>query len=57
MANESGVVSVIRVAGGKVAKVGQAYPADNAHTVAVDPVTHLVYVPFCDVGGQALLRV
>jgi DNA-binding beta-propeller fold protein YncE len=57
VAGESGVVSVFQVANGKVAKVGQAFLADNAHTVAVDPVTHLVYFPLRDLGGQAVLRV
>lgn len=29
----------------------------HAHTVAVDPSTHLVYFPLENVGGQAILRI
>jgi hypothetical protein len=45
VAGESGVASVFRVADGKVTKLGQAFLADNAHTVADSPVTHLLYLP------------
>jgi hypothetical protein len=31
--------------GRRLVKLGQAKLADNAHTVAVDPHTHLVYFP------------
>jgi hypothetical protein len=29
----------------------------NAHTVAVDPVSHRVYFPLANVGGHPVLRV
>jgi hypothetical protein len=29
----------------------------NAHSVSVDPTTHLVYFPLQDVGGRPRLRV
>jgi DNA-binding beta-propeller fold protein YncE len=56
VASESGVVSVFQATGGKIAKLGQAFLADNAHTVAVDPATHLVYFPLRNVGGRSVLR-
>ncbi|MGH6958327.1 MAG: hypothetical protein ACREEW_16805 [Caulobacteraceae bacterium] len=57
VASESGVVSVFQADGGKLTKLGQGFVADNAHTVAVDPATHLVYLPLRDVNGHAVLRV
>jgi hypothetical protein len=33
------------------------YQAPHAHSVAVDPTTHLVYVPLEDVGGRPVLRI
>jgi DNA-binding beta-propeller fold protein YncE len=42
---ESGVVAVGAERGRKLVKLGQAFLGSNAHTVAVDPATHLVYFP------------
>jgi DNA-binding beta-propeller fold protein YncE len=42
---ESGVVAVFREDAGGLTKLGQAFLATEAHTVAVDPRTHLVYFP------------
>ena len=45
VAAESGVVAVAAESGRKLVKLGQAFLAPRAHTVAVDPATHLVYFP------------
>jgi DNA-binding beta-propeller fold protein YncE len=42
---ESGVVTVAAEQGRKLTVLGKAFLASNAHTVAVDPSTHLVYFP------------
>ncbi len=42
---ESGVVAVFAERARSLAKLGQALLAPHAHTVAVDPRTHLVYFP------------
>jgi hypothetical protein len=42
---ESGDVAVFAERGRRLAKLGQDHLADDAHTVAVDPRTHLVYFP------------
>jgi DNA-binding beta-propeller fold protein YncE len=42
---ESGVVAVFAERGRSLVKLGQAMLAPYAHTVAVDPRTHLVYFP------------
>jgi len=45
VAAESGEVAVFQEHGRQLRKLGQAKLAPNAHTVAVDPRTHLVYFP------------
>jgi hypothetical protein len=45
VAAESGVVAVFGEHAHSVTKLGEALVAPYAHTVAVDPRTHLVYVP------------
>ena len=45
VAAESGVVAVFSVDGRRLTKLGQDKLAESAHTVAVDPATHLVYFP------------
>ena len=42
---ESGVVAVFGETGHGLIKLGQSFLAPHAHTVAVDPTTHLVYFP------------
>lgn len=56
VAAESGVVSVFDVGAVTIRKLAQASPGPDAHTVAVDPGTHLVYLPLTDVGGHPVLR-
>ncbi len=53
---ESGVVTAFALAGDSLVPAGE-YHAPHAHTVAVDPQTHLVYLPLQDVGGKPVLRV
>jgi DNA-binding beta-propeller fold protein YncE len=45
VAAESGVVAVFAESTHGIRKLGQAFVAREAHTVAVDPRTHLVYFP------------
>src|SRR5438105_10694556 len=55
VASESGTLTVVYVAG-TVRKVAQGIAGPNAHSVAVDPATHIVYLPLTDVGGHPVLR-
>jgi DNA-binding beta-propeller fold protein YncE len=48
VAAESGEVAVFAERGRRLRKLGQATLADGAHSVAVDPRTHLVYFPLED---------
>jgi len=52
---ESGIVAVFDVAG-SLRKVAEGNAGPDAHSVAVDPDTHLVYLPLTDVGGRSVLR-
>src|SRR6184192_362254 len=56
VAAESGVVAVFEERDGSLAQLGW-YRAPKAHSVAVDPVTHRVYLPLADVSGRPALRV
>ncbi len=51
VACESGTVSVFATGAAKVRLLAGAKLADNAHSVAVDPATRLVYFPLTDGGG------
>lgn len=56
VASESGAVSVFSERGGRLVPDGDVrFP--HAHTVAIDPRTHRVYLPLQDVGGRPVLRV
>jgi len=56
IAAESGVISAFEVHGDSLVPLPQ-YTAPHAHSVAVDPASHLVYVPLQNVGGKAVLRI
>jgi DNA-binding beta-propeller fold protein YncE len=45
VSSESGVVAVFRETANAVTPLGRAFLATEAHSVAVDPRTHLVYFP------------
>jgi YVTN family beta-propeller protein len=57
VSSESGVVAVFAETAHGLRKLGQAFLATEAHTVAVDPRTHFVYFPLerSSIGGPELL--
>ena len=55
VASESGTVTVLDVTGA-VRRLAEGVAGPNAHSVAVDPDTHVVYLPLTDVGGHPVLR-
>jgi hypothetical protein len=57
VASESGVVSVFAESKRRLTKLGQAFLAAHAHSVAVDPHSGDVYFPLENVGGHPVLRV
>jgi len=56
VAAESGVVAVFAERDGSLVQLGW-YRAPRAHSVAVDPATHRVYLPLADLSGHPVLRV
>src|SRR5437667_886965 len=56
VAAESGVVAVFGERDRSLVQLGW-YRAPKAHSVAVDPATHRVYLPLADVSGRPVLRV
>jgi DNA-binding beta-propeller fold protein YncE len=53
---ESGNVTVFREQGKTLVSEGELY-MPHAHTVCVDPDTHLVYFPLQDIDGHPVLRI
>jgi DNA-binding beta-propeller fold protein YncE len=56
VSSESGTVSVFHLRGQELVLDGEL-SIPHAHTVAVDPGTHLVYFPLENIDGQPLLRI
>jgi len=56
VAAESGVITPFDIRGNALAPL-PPYRAPHAHSVAVDPSTHLVYVPLENVAGHPVLRI
>ena len=57
VASESGMVYQFKVSSQGVSKSGEEVVGGNAHTVAVDPATHDVYLPLKEAGRHPVLRV
>jgi DNA-binding beta-propeller fold protein YncE len=53
---ESGTVTIFQSGNGKLVLLG-SFNMPHAHTVAVDPQTHLVYFPLENIDGHPLLRI
>jgi DNA-binding beta-propeller fold protein YncE len=56
VACESGALAMFNERGATLTSAGE-YRAPHAHTVAVDPATHRVYLPLQDIGGKPVLRI
>ncbi len=57
VASESGTVSVFDIAPQRIVKLGEGPAGGNAHSVAVDPATGLVYLPLRNRNGHPVLRI
>lgn len=53
---ESGHVTIFRERGKALVRLGEIF-MPHAHTVCVDPNTHLVYFPLQDIDGHPVLRI
>ncbi|MBV8084499.1 MAG: hypothetical protein JO247_06750 [Chloroflexi bacterium] len=50
-------MTAFQAAGRQLSRLGQASPGWDAHTVAVDPATHAVFVPLASPSGSPVLRI
>ncbi len=58
VASESGMLSVFDIQDpAHPQKIGDVFAGDNAHSLAVDPDSHALFLPLRDLNGQAVLRV
>jgi len=58
IASESGMLSVIDTSdAAKPVALGETMAGRNAHSVAVDPVTHQIFLPLRDLDGKAAMRI
>ncbi|MDE2492554.1 MAG: YncE family protein [Alphaproteobacteria bacterium] len=57
VASESGVVAAFDTASLTIAKLGEGYAGNNAHSIAVDPSTGLVYLPIRNLNGYPALHI
>lgn len=53
---ESGTVTVLKESGQSLRQIGE-FHMPHAHTVSVDPATHVVYLPLENINGHPLLRI
>jgi hypothetical protein len=53
---ESGTVTIFRNQGDSLTLLG-SFEMPHAHTVSVDPRTHLVYFPLENIDGHPILRI
>ena len=56
VAAESGTVAIFHLAGTHLTRIA-TLQMPHAHTVSVDPDTHLVYFPLQDINGHPVLRI
>ena len=56
VAAESGTVAIFHLSGTKLTRIGTLH-MPHAHTVSVDPSTHLDYFPLQNIHGQPVLRI
>jgi YVTN family beta-propeller protein len=57
VASESGTLTVVDTGGDEPTVLTRGFAGPDAHSVAVDPNTHLVYLPLANLGGRSVLRV
>lgn len=57
VASEKGVVSVFDERGRVVRKVEEGLVAPEAHSIAVNQKTHVIYLPLQDIKGNPILRI
>jgi YVTN family beta-propeller protein len=57
VSSESGIISIFSIENGNIKKISEEFVAKHAHTISVDPKTHLTYLPLESENGKPVLRV
>ncbi|HLG87072.1 MAG TPA: YncE family protein [Alphaproteobacteria bacterium] len=58
VAGESGILSVFDIADpARPRAIGRVFAGENAHSVAVDPATHRLFLPLRNLNGRAVMRI
>lgn len=57
VASESGVLTMFKASTEGVTKIGEGFVGTNAHSVAVDPSSHEIYLPLKDIEHHSVMRV
>lgn len=57
VAAESGTVTVFKTGQTKLVKQTEGFVAPHAHSIAVDPLTHKLYLPLQNIEGKPVLRI
>jgi DNA-binding beta-propeller fold protein YncE len=58
VASESGNLSTFSLKNNRaLTPIGDVFVGEGAHAVAVDPITHRLYIPLADLRGRCVLRV
>ena len=57
VASESGTVSVFQTDRKALHKIAEGLAGPNAHAVAVDPVSHYIYLPLANLNGKPVMRI
>jgi len=57
VASESGVLTVVDTSGAEPAVLTRGFAGPDAHSVAIDPNSHSVFLPLTGVGGHSVLRI
>ena len=57
VSSESGIISIFSIEKGTVTKIAEEFVAKHAHTISVDPKTHLLYLSLESENGKPVLRV
>jgi len=57
VASEAGILSVFKIQGSMVVRIGEGRQGPNAHVVAVDPAIHRPYFPFRNLNGKTALHI
>ncbi|HXS37904.1 MAG TPA: hypothetical protein VN721_14465 [Flavipsychrobacter sp.] len=57
VSSESGIISVFSIKRNDIKKISEGFAAKHAHTISVDPQTHLIYLPLENEKSKPVLQI